>query len=302
MKRPPFLKAGDTIGICCPAGYMPAENAKTCITTLKKWGYKVKKGKTIGGKSNTYFSGTDEERLNDLQMMLDDKNINAILFGRGGYGTSRILDQIDWTDFKKNPKWIIGFSDITILLSHIHENLNTQCIHGPMAGAFNLLNGKSRFVESIKDTLEGKPTVYLAKPNKYNVLGNIKGKLVGGNLCLLAHSIGTDAEIDTKGKILFIEDIGEQLYNIDRMILQLKRAGKLKGLKALIVGRFSDSKDTERPFGKNAYQIIADLTAEFDYPKSFGFPIGHEKENIAVIVGGKYNLDIDVKGTVLSSI
>ena len=302
MKIPPFLKPGDTIGICCPAGYMPAEKVETCISTLKKWGYKVKKGKTVGGKSSTYFSGTDTERLKDLQLLLDDKNVHAILFARGGYGTTRILDDIDWSGFKKNPKWIIGFSDITILLSYVHEKLNTQCIHGPMASAFKLMNGKNKYVLSLKDTIEGKPTVYLAKPNKYNVLGKLKGKVIGGNLCLLAHSIGTNAEIDTKGKILFIEDIGEQLYNIDRMMLQLKRAGKLKELKAIIVGGFSDSKDTDRPFGKDAYQIISDVVAEYQYPKAFGFPVGHDNENVAMTIGAKYKLSIEEDGTILTSI
>ena len=302
MKKPPFLKPGDTIGICCPAGYMLAEKADQCIRTLKSWGFRVKKGKTIGGKSNTYFAGTDEERLKDLQLMLDDKQINAILFGRGGYGTSRIMDQIDWTSFKKHPKWIIGFSDITILLSHLHEQLNTLCIHGPMAGAFNLQNGKSKYVRTLKDTLEGKPTIYLSKPDKHNFLGKAKGKLVGGNLCLLSHAIGTLSELDTKNKILFIEDIGEQLYNVDRMLLQMKRAGKLKHLKGLIVGAFTDSKDTERPFGKNVYEIISAAFEEYDYPKAFGFPIGHDKENVAIIIGGKYNLVVDNDGVVLSSI
>jgi muramoyltetrapeptide carboxypeptidase len=302
MKKPPFLKPGDTIGICCPAGYMPGEKVETCINTLKKWGYKVKKGKTVGGKSSTYFSGTDAERLKDLQLLLDDKQVNAILFARGGYGTTRILDDIDWSGFIKNPKWIIGFSDITILLSYVHEKLNTLCVHGPMAGAFNLMSGKNKYVLSLKDAIEGKPTVYMAKPNKFNVLGKVKSEVVGGNLCLLAHAIGTNAEIDTKGKILFIEDIGEQLYNIDRMMLQLKRAGKLNGLKAIIVGAFSDSKDTDRPFGKDAYQIISDVVAAYEYPKAFGFPVGHENENVALSIGAKYKLAIEEEGTILTSI
>lgn len=302
MKKPPFLNPGDTIGICCPAGYMPIEKAANCINTLKRWGYRVKKGKTLGGKSKTYFSGTDQERLKDLQEMLNDDQISAILFGRGGYGTSRILEQIDWTAFKKNPKWIIGFSDITILLNYIQNELDTQCIHGPMAGAFNLLNGKSKYVQSLKDTFEGKPTVYFSKPNKFNTPGRVKGKVTGGNLCLLAHGIGSNAEIETNGKILFIEDVGEQLYNIDRMMLQLKRAGKFNGLKGIIVGGFSDTKDTDRPFGKQAYEIIADALKEYSYPKAFGFPIGHNKENVAVVVGGKYGLEIDDNGVVLSSI
>lgn len=290
MKQPPFLKPGDTIGIVCPAGYMPIEKATSCINTLKKWGYKVVKGKTLGGKSKNYFSGTDTERLNDLQLMLDNENINAIVFGRGGYGTTRILDGINWKKFKKNPKWIIGFSDITVLHGYMHEQLGISSIHGPMVGAFN--KGENRFTLSLKDTLESKPVVYLSKPHVYNKLGKTKAQVVGGNLCLLCHCIGSNAEIDTDGKILFIEDIGEQLYNIDRLMMQLKRAGKLKKLKGLIVGGFTDSMDTDRPFGKTSYEIIADIVKEYTYPTCYGFPVGHWQENVAIVVGQKYKLSI----------
>lgn len=290
MKQPPFLKPGDTIGIVCPAGYMPIEKATSCINTLKKWGYKVVKGKTLGGKSKNYFSGTDTERLNDLQLMLDNENINAIVFGRGGYGTTRILDGINWKKFKKNPKWIIGFSDITVLHGYMHEQLGISSIHGPMVGAFN--KGENRFTLSLKDTLESKPVVYLSKPHVYNKLGKTKAQVVGGNLCLLCHCIGSNAEIDTDGKILFIEDIGEQLYNIDRLMMQLKRAGKLKKLKGLIVGGFTDSMDTDRPFGKTSYKIIADIVKEYTYPTCYGFPVGHWQENVAIVVGQKYKLSI----------
>ena len=291
MKIPPYLQPGDTIGIVCPAGFMPAERAKSCIQTLKKWGYKVVKGKTLGGKSKNYFSGTDEERLNDLQSFIDDPSIKAILCGRGGYGTTRILDGINWKAFKKNPKWIIGFSDITVLHGYMHEQLGVCSIHGPMAGAFN--DGENRFTFSLKDTLEGKPIHYSATTHPLNHNGKTKAAVIGGNLCLMAHCIGSNAEYDTDGKILFIEDIGEQLYNIDRMMLQLKRAGKLKKLKGLIVGGFSDNKDTERTFGKTAYDIIAEAVQEYTYPKCFGFPISHEKENVAIAIGQTYALEIN---------
>lgn len=291
MKIPPYLQPGDTIAIVCPAGFMPAERAKACIQTLKKWGYKVVKGKTLGGRSKNYFSGTDEERLHDLQSFIDDPSIDAILCGRGGYGTTRILDGINWKAFKKNPKWIIGFSDITVLHGYMHEQLGICSIHGPMAGAFN--NGEDRFTFSLKDTLEGKPVHYSAITHPLNQQGKAKAAVIGGNLCLMAHCIGSNAEYDTDGKILFIEDIGEQLYNIDRMMLQLKRAGKLKKLKGLIVGGFSDNKDTERTFGKTAYDIIADAVQEYNYPKCFGFPISHEKENVAIAIGQTYALEIN---------
>jgi muramoyltetrapeptide carboxypeptidase len=291
MKIPPYLQPGDTIGIVCPAGFMPAEKAKACIQTLKKWGYKVVKGKTLGGRSRNYFSGNDEERLNDLQAFMDDPSINAILCGRGGYGTTRILDSINWKAFKKNPKWIIGFSDITVLHGYMQAQLGISSIHGPMAGAFN--NGENRFTFSLKDTLEGKPVHYTSATHPFNQKGKANAAVIGGNLCLMAHSIGTNAEYDTNGKILFIEDIGEQLYNIDRMMLQLKRAGKLKKLKGLIVGGFTDNKDTERTFGKTAYEIIAEAVQEYNYPKCFGFPISHEKENVAIAIGQTYALEIN---------
>ena len=293
MKIPPYLQPGDTIAIVCPAGFMPAERAKACIQTLKKWGYKVVKGKTLGGKSKNYFSGTDEERLQDLQQFIDDPNIAAILCGRGGYGTTRILDGIDWKAFKKNPKWIIGFSDITVLHGYMHEQLGIASIHGPMAGAFNKGNGEDRFTFSLKDTLEGKPVQYISTTHSFNRNGKVKAPVIGGNLCLMAHSIGSNAEYNTDGKILFLEDVGEQLYNIDRMMLQLKRAGKLKKLKGLIVGGFSDNKDTERPFGKTAYEIIAEAVEEYKYPTCFGFPISHERENVAIAIGQTYALEIN---------
>lgn len=302
MKIPPFLEPGDTIGIVCPAGFMEKEKISNCVSTLKKWGYKIQIGKTVGGKSKNYFSGTDEQRLSDLQAMLDNKNIKAIIFGRGGYGTTRILDEINFNKFIKHPKWIVGFSDITILHSYLQKNYKISSIHGPMCGAFNYTPKENPFTFSLKDTLEGKPTVYEAAYHPLNNPGKAKAPIVGGNLCLLAHGIGTNAEIETKGKILFIEDIGEQLYNIDRMMLQLKRSGKLQYLKGLIVGGFSDSKDTERPFGKNAYEIIFDHIKEYDYPTSFGFPISHEKENVAIQLGMKYVLDITEHKTTLSSI
>jgi muramoyltetrapeptide carboxypeptidase len=251
MKIPPFLNPGDKIAIVCPAGYMPKQKAEACIAVLKQWGYTVTKGKTLGGKSKNYFSGTPEERLNDLQAQLDDPQIKAILCGRGGYGTTHLIDKIDWKKFKKNPKWIIGFSDITILHNYVQGQLGIATIHGPMANAFNEGDGINRYTLSLKDTLEGKPTQYTCSANQLNRRGKTKAPVVGGNLSLLAHAVGTNAELNTDGKILFIEDISEQLYNIERMLLQLIRSGKLKKLKGLIVGGFTQNKDTERPFGKD---------------------------------------------------
>lgn len=293
IRTPSYLEKGDTIGLVCPAGFMEESRVAECIRVLTdEWGYQVKTGKTIGGHSSTYFSGTDEERLIDFQTMLDDPEVKAILCARGGYGTSRIIDAIDFSSFKKNPKWIVGFSDITVLHCHIYRNYNIASIHAPMAGAFNDAGYINRYVQSLRDMLEGKWARYSCEPHPFNRTGEGIGELVGGNLALLAHLTGSDSELKTKGRVLFIEDVGEYLYNIDRMLLQLKRAGRLKHLAGLVVGGFSDTKDTERPFGKDAYEIIRDMVAEYDYPVCFGFPVSHEKENLSLKIGAGHKLKV----------
>jgi muramoyltetrapeptide carboxypeptidase len=289
---PPYLKPEDTIGIVCPAGYMPYKKAEICINTLQQWGYKVKVGKTLGGNSGNYFSGTDEERLNDFQQMLDDKDVKAILCGRGGYGVSRIIDDIDFKQFQKHPKWIIGFSDITVFHSHIYANYKIASIHSPMAAAFNDDGYKNEYVLSLKEILEGKAMQYTCPVHEFNKTGKASGELVGGNLALLAHLIGSKSEIKTKNSILFIEDIGEYAYNIDRMMLQLKRAGKLDELAGLIVGGFTDMKDTTRPFGKTVFEIIHDIVKDYKYPICFDFPVSHDTKNYALKVGAEYELDV----------
>jgi len=299
-RTPPYLKPGDAIGIVCPAGYMPIEKAQTCIDTLQQWGYIVKTGLTLGSVSENYFSGTDEERLTDFQEMLDDDNIHAVLCGRGGYGVGRIIEKIDFRKFKRNPKWVIGFSDITVLHSHINTNLAISTMHAPMAAAFNDGGSESEFVLSLKNALEGKKISYHCAGHEFNRLGKTKGELTGGNLALLAHLIGTNSDIKTKRKIFFLEDTGEQLYNIDRMFYQLKRSGKLAGLAGLIIGKFSDNKDTERPFGQTAYEIIRDAVSEYNYPVCFNFPVGHEKENYALKTGEFYKLRVDLDETTLT--
>jgi len=292
IKIPPYLNKGDTIGMVCPAGFMPKEKAETCIRVLGEWGYNVKLGSTIGGDSATYFSGTDEERLNDLQTMLDDDNIRAILCGRGGYGTGRIIDRIDFKHFRKNPKWIIGYSDITVIHSHLYSNYYISSMHSPMAAAFNDEGYKNEFVLSLKNALEGKKIRYTCELHPFDRRGEAIGELVGGNLALLAHLTGTDSDIKTRGRILFIEDTGEYLYNIDRMLYQLKRSGKLARLAGLVVGGFSEIKDTERPFGNTAYEIIRDAIKEYDYPVCFDFPVSHTDRNYALKVGCGYKLKV----------
>src|SRR6185295_3063107 len=210
IKTPPYLKKGDTVGIVCPAGYMAMEKVAECIRVLQEdWGYQVKVGKTVGGNSSSYFSGTDEERLEDFQEMLDDDGVQAVLCARGGYGMGRIIDRVSFKKFKKQPKWIIGYSDITVLHAHLYSNYYISSLHAPMAGAFNDGGGTSSYVQSLRNALDGKWAKYSNEPHELNRAGEAIGELVGGNLALLSHIVGTDSDIKTRGRILFIEDIGE---------------------------------------------------------------------------------------------
>ncbi len=254
-------------------------------------------GKTLGSRSKNYFSAADEERRDELQAMLDDPSINAILCGRGGYGVGRIIDQLDLSKFKKNPKWVIGFSDITVLHAHLFSKLGIASLHAPMASAFN--EGENEFIRAFKNAVTGKKAKYSAAAHPYNRPGTVTAPLVGGNLSLLANITGTPSDINTKNKILFLEDIGEYIYNIDRMLYQLKRSGKLNALAGLIIGGFTDMKDTGRPFGKKVYEVIRDIVAEYDYPVCFGFPVSHGTENYALKVGVEYKLSVNKKAVSL---
>ncbi|MBC7829448.1 MAG: LD-carboxypeptidase [Chitinophagaceae bacterium] len=295
MRTPPYLKSGDTIGLVCPAGFMAFEKAQTCIDTLHQWGFNTKIGKTLGGNSENYFSGTDEERLQDLQHMMDDDTVHAVLCGRGGYGIGRIIDRIDFKKFSRRPKWLIGYSDVTVLHAHIYSNYKIATLHSPMAAAFNDGGAENKYVLSLKDALKGKKIRYSADPHDFNKRGEAIGELVGGNLALLSHIVGTCSDIKTRGRILFLEDVGEYLYNIDRMFYQLKRNGKLDKLAGLIIGGLTDTKDTDRPFGKTAYEIIHDVIKNADYPVCFNFPVSHEKENYALKMGSKHKLKVGEK-------
>jgi len=297
---PPYLQKGDTVAIVCPAGFMPAEKVQTAVQTLMSWGYSVKIGSSVGGDSFTYFSGTDAERLADLQLALDDVNVKAILCGRGGYGTGRIIEKIDFSAFVQSPKWLIGFSDITVLHSHIFSNYGISTLHAPMAGAFNDGGAEREYVLSLKQALEGITSAYPGPDHPFNKLGTATGQLVGGNLALLAHLVGSSSDLNTDGKLLFIEDVGEYLYNIDRMMYQLKRSGKLDNLAGLIIGGFSDCKDMERPFGKTVFEIINDIVKDYNYPICFDFPVSHTEKNYALKIGQEYMLRIDATGAVLA--
>ncbi len=299
---PPYLKAGNTIGITCPAGYMAKDKVNSCIKKLQDWGYEVMVGKTVGSNSKNYFSASDEDRTNELQAMLDDKNIHAILFGRGGYGMGRIIDKLNFKKFIKNPKWLIGFSDITVMHSHLLNNYSIASIHGPMANAFNIKKESDYYINTIQTILLGKKNKYTCDHHKLNSKGKATGKLIGGNLALLANVIGTESDVDTKNKILFIEDVGEYLYNVDRMLHQLKRSGKFDKLAGLIIGGFTDMKDTERPFGKSIETIIKEIVQEYNYPICFHFPVSHSTENVALKIGGQYELKVGPKKTTLQEI
>lgn len=288
---PPYLQPGDAVGLVCPAGYMPSGKFATCLQTLQDWGYQPVTGKTPGHKYH-YFAGTDEERLADLQQMLDDDNIKAVLCARGGYGTSRIIDGLNWEKFKLYPKWIIGFSDITVLHSCLLAQLNTASLHAPMAAAFNDGEAQNEYIQSLRNALSGQPVYYKTAAHPANKKGTAKGILAGGNLALLAHQVGTSTDVDTTGKILFIEDTGEYYYAIDRLLVQLQRSGKFRHLAGLIVGHFSDMKDTTVPFGQTVEEMILEKVKEYDYPVCFNFPVGHDKENVALKIGVEYHLKV----------
>jgi muramoyltetrapeptide carboxypeptidase len=297
--QPPPLKKGQTIGIMCPAGYMDRARVRTCVRVLGEWGFTVRLGRTVGAGDN-YFAGSDEERLSELQEMLDDPAIHAILFARGGYGVGRIIDRIDFRRFRKHPKWLIGFSDITVLHAHIHRRYNISTLHAPMAGAFNEGGFRGEGVQSLLKALKGGKGKYAASVHPFNHPGKATAPLVGGNLALLAHTVGTPSMPKTAGKILFLEDVGEYLYNIDRMLYQLKRAGMFRKISGLVIGGFTDCKDTDRPFGKTVDEIFNDILKPYTFPVCYGFPVSHGKENMALKVGALYTLRVTPDRVTLS--
>ncbi len=294
---PPYLKPGDTIGICCPAGFMKTEDIQPALLKLAEWGFKTRVGATVGKKDFT-FGGTDEERLQDLQQMLDDRSIKAILFARGGYGAVRIIDKLNFKKFDKDPKWIIGFSDATVFHSHINEKYRVATIHSKMCNSFPDDWNKAEpvqkeTIESINLCLRGDRMKYLFTPNEKNKTGLAVGELIGGNLKTLESLAGSASDIHTKGKILFVEDTGEYLYSIDRMFWNLKRSGKLEKLKGLIVGGFKiKTDDAGEEFGKSIEDIVLEKVSEYDYPVCFDFPAGHQKNNFALKCGVQHTLGV----------
>jgi muramoyltetrapeptide carboxypeptidase len=298
MTHAPYLKRGSVVGITCPAGFVSSERIKYAVELFQQQGFKVKVGATVGSE-HFYFSGNDEARLSDLQQMLDDPELDAIIIGRGGYGLSRIIDKVDFSFFASKPKWICGFSDVTVLHSHIHSAFSIPTFHSPMCGAFTPETSNADHIKSFFSAVTGEPLRYSTPSSPYNREGEAEGILTGGNLAILAHLTGSVSEVNTDSKILFIEDIGEHLYNIDRLLLNLKRAGKLNRLAALVVGGFTDLQDTERPFGQPVEEIITDKIKEYDYPVCFNFPVGHQDVNYTLTLGRTHRLKVNVDGAEL---
>lgn len=282
MTQPPYLKRGDKIALLSTARKIGLKELELCIKTLQEWGLEVVLGNSIGAEDNQ-FAGNDKVRSADFQKMLDDDSIKAILCARGGYGSIRIIDQINWTSFQKKPKWIAGFSDITILHAHLWNNFKIASLHTLMPSVWNDATAES--IESLRKGLIGEVLSYDFPTHSLNRNGDISGVLVGGNASILFALKGSVSDLDTSGKILFLEDLDEYLYHMDRMFISLKRAGKFKGLKALLIGGMTEMKDNEIPFGKSIEEIIYECVSEYDYPLYFNFPSGHISNNLAVRLG-----------------
>ena len=304
---PPYLKKGDTIGITCPAGFITLEDIQPAVNKMKEWGFNIQIGDTVGKKDFT-FGGKDVERLTDFQQMLDDNAIKAIMCARGGYGAVRIIDGIDFKRMIKHPKWIIGFSDITVIHSHLNRNYRVAAIHSKMCNSFPSDWSRAEpvqidSIESIRKCLLGEKMNYLFTPNTNNKTGLADGELVGGNLKTLESLAGSKSDIITKDKILFVEDTGEYLYSIDRMFWNLKRTGKLSHLKGLIIGGFKAKKDDEgEEFGKTLEEIILEKITEYNYPVCFDFPVGHQKNNFALKCGAGHRLAVHLNECRLSEL
>ncbi len=288
MFTPDFVKAGDKIAIVSTARKVDFKEIGEAIHLLELWGLKVVKGSTIGIKKNQ-FAGSDKERRDDFQRMLEDDEIKAIWCARGGYGTVRIIDDIDFSRFIKKPKWIIGYSDITVLHSHIH-NFGVKTIHAPMP--IDIHKGTKASIDSLKEVIFGNKIEYTIPASKKNILGSCTGQLVGGNLSMLYSLCGSKSSLDTTDKILCIEDLDEYLYHIDRMLQNLKRNRYFDNLQGLIVGGMTKMHDNTIPFGRKVKKIILDSVQEYNFPVVFNFPMGHIEDNRALILGAEVSLEI----------
>ena len=291
--KPEYLKKGDTVAIVAPSGVLKNYNGYILKAKelLKSWELEVVIGENVFN-DNGHFAGTDNQRSADFQLALDDKAIKAIWCARGGYGAMRVIDNLNFEKYKENPKWIIGYSDITAIHNDLHNN-KSESIHGIMCKSLEKIDvDNNESISLLKKTLFGEKLSYTIEGNNYNIKGNSNGQLIGGNLTLLHCLLGSESSIDTDGKILFIEDLGEYLYHIDRMLISLKRAGYFDNCKGLIVGDFTDMRKNTTPFGRNLKELILDIVKEYDFPVSFGFPAGHGEKNYPMILGREINLEV----------
>jgi muramoyltetrapeptide carboxypeptidase len=301
MQKVRYLTPGDLIAVVAPAGKVTPDQVDPSVSWLEKRGYRVWKGEHLFG-SYFQFSGTDEERTSDLQAALDHPEVRAILFARGGYGTIRVISKLQFGEFRLFPKWLAGFSDITILHS-VCSRLQIPSIHGAMLkGALDESGNPGQSLLSLIYALEGRKPHYEISHHPLERMGSAAATVVGGNLSLLYSLLGTPFDIDMSGKILFIEETGEFLYHTDRMMHSLRLAGKLQGLKGLVVGQFSDMKDNPEPFGKEVEEIISGVVADYTFPVCFGFPAGHDSINLPVIFGNKWELNVQKEGVTFREI
>lgn len=297
MTKPPYLKKGDKIAITCPAKSLKTPMTDA-IALLESWGLEVVLGETLNAVHHQ-FSGTDELRAHDMQRFIDDKSVKAIIAARGGYGCIRIVDEIDWKPLIQNPKWIIGFSDITVFHLQL-QKLGLQSLHAQMPSTIS--ESSKEGLESLRKALFGEALIYTFPASKHNKLGNTEAKLIGGNLTLLTASINSTSDIDCDDNVLFFEEVSEYAYSVDRMIRTLDRAGKLKNLKGLILGSFTNIKQDNPAFGYSVEEIINLVVSKYNYPVCFNFPAGHLPDNRALIFGGEVKLIVSEYDTQLSFI
>ncbi|MDP4266437.1 MAG: LD-carboxypeptidase [Bacteroidota bacterium] len=296
MLIPSYLKPGDTIGIISTARKISKSELKPAIKLFEDWGLNVVTGKNIFNSCNQ-FAGNDEERASDLQDMLDNDDIKAIICARGGYGTVRIVDLINFNNFINKPKWLIGYSDITVLHSHI-QNLGVETLHAIMP--VNINKASAYAIETLRKALFGEDLKYEVKANIFNRTGEANGTITGGNLSVLYSIAGSRSEVDFKDKILFLEDLDEYLYHIERMLINLKRRGIFRQISGLIIGGMTEMHDNTIPFGNDAYEIINDIVSDYNYPVCYNFPAGHIDDNRALILGRDISLKVGISNSVIN--
>jgi muramoyltetrapeptide carboxypeptidase len=292
MIYPPKLKAGDTVGIVAPARKISRDQLEGALRILKSWGLNTRLAKNIFSSSHSYLAGSDKERLEDFQSMIDDPEIKAIICARGGYGSTRIVEDIDFTNLNKEPKWVIGFSDVTAFHLHLVSR-GVASIHATMPIFFSN-DDSAGSVESLRNVLFSGSCEIQIDPKKENRIGHAEGEVIGGNLSLLVDTLMTPSEPDTNNRILIIEEVDEYFYKLDRMFTQLRRTGKLQKLAGLVIGHMTDIKNPELAFGESVSQIVMHAVRDYQYPVAFSFPTGHQNPNIAWIHGAKGILDVSL--------